>query len=349
MRNLLEDHGLLRTIDEIVTTEEIPTTAGVDGTYIIERTLSSDIVAVAAVAVEGLIPPRETRFWPTPRHRLWIYPLEHAERTPVGVRGLMLGMEVQLASVAPHRVVMLDGSFTTFLIAFGQVMNSIGGEEGLLPQRLTEVLIDNMESYLRSYLEILKSERTDKNYIALPKYSSRREVSEYIQRELEYNIRMNDKALLSLILRPGEMVGPLRLTRQEDRWHLTLGNYFGSEDYPNNSLFNRLREKILENINDLHVMYVRVNQANPVLRVELPKFVASNNARLARVLLALRYQASITGILEPYPLYIADTIVKQIWPAIGSLKDTALTQLAEDPDISDVIISLNEYRTEGGF
>jgi hypothetical protein len=35
----------------------IPTTCGTDGSYAIERLLTTDLVAAAAVAVEGLTPP----------------------------------------------------------------------------------------------------------------------------------------------------------------------------------------------------------------------------------------------------------------------------------------------------
>ena len=42
----------------------IPTTCGVDGSFAIERLLSTDLVAGAAVAMEGLTPPSEIRHWP---------------------------------------------------------------------------------------------------------------------------------------------------------------------------------------------------------------------------------------------------------------------------------------------
>jgi len=40
----------------------IPTCSGVDGALAIERLLAIDLVAVGAVAIEGLTPPSETRF-----------------------------------------------------------------------------------------------------------------------------------------------------------------------------------------------------------------------------------------------------------------------------------------------
>jgi len=58
-----------------------PTTCGVDGSYAIERLLSTDIVAIAAVAIEGLIPPSEKRYGPRPRHSQNVLPVTHYDET----------------------------------------------------------------------------------------------------------------------------------------------------------------------------------------------------------------------------------------------------------------------------
>ena len=48
----------------------IPSTCAVDGSYAVERLLTTDLAATAAVAVEGLTPPSEKRFWEQPRHEV---------------------------------------------------------------------------------------------------------------------------------------------------------------------------------------------------------------------------------------------------------------------------------------
>ena len=45
----------------------LPTTCAADGSYAIERLLTTDLAAAAAVAVEGLTPPSEKRHWDLPR------------------------------------------------------------------------------------------------------------------------------------------------------------------------------------------------------------------------------------------------------------------------------------------
>jgi len=78
----------------------IPTTCGIDGSYAVERLLSTDLVAAAAVAVEGLTPPSETRYWPEPRHQVSIETEPHDADTGTVVRAVMIGMELELASQA---------------------------------------------------------------------------------------------------------------------------------------------------------------------------------------------------------------------------------------------------------
>ena len=83
----------------------IPTTCGVDGSYAIERLLTTDLVAAAALAVEGLTPPSETRHWPEPRHLVYVGTEGHDVDTGTVARAVMMGMELQLAAQAPHEVV----------------------------------------------------------------------------------------------------------------------------------------------------------------------------------------------------------------------------------------------------
>lgn len=68
----------------------VPTTCGIDGSCAIERLLASDLVAAAAVAVEGLTPPSETRHWPEPRHQVWVETEVHEAETGTILRAVMI-------------------------------------------------------------------------------------------------------------------------------------------------------------------------------------------------------------------------------------------------------------------
>jgi hypothetical protein len=89
-----------------------PTTCGIDGSYVVERLTATDIAAVAAIAMEGLIPPSENRLWEKPHHKVFIHSQSHNPDTTVIVRGIMWEMEIILASRSPHDVVFIDGSIT---------------------------------------------------------------------------------------------------------------------------------------------------------------------------------------------------------------------------------------------
>src|SRR5262245_14290826 len=71
-RGLLTDKGWLCRDSDLPSVAP-PTTCGVDGASIVERLMSVDLIASAAVAIEGLIPPSETRYWDDVKHRTFVH------------------------------------------------------------------------------------------------------------------------------------------------------------------------------------------------------------------------------------------------------------------------------------
>src|SRR2546428_6816578 len=76
----------------------LPTTCAADGSYAIERLLTTDLAAAAAVVVEGLTPPSEKRHWDVPHHTTFIVSEPHVEDTSTTLRAIMLGNELVLAA-----------------------------------------------------------------------------------------------------------------------------------------------------------------------------------------------------------------------------------------------------------
>src|SRR5574341_1438568 len=111
----------------------LPTTCGTDGSYAIERLLTTDLAVAAAVAVEGLAPPSEKRHWEHPHHKTFIAAEPHLEDTATVLRAVMLGEELLLAASAPHDVVMLDGTLTLPVIYFNQALNKAPETQRCLP------------------------------------------------------------------------------------------------------------------------------------------------------------------------------------------------------------------------
>jgi hypothetical protein len=151
--------------------------------------------------------------------------------------------------------------------------------------------------------------------------------------------------VLSLALEAGEVIEPVKLTRQADRWHLTLG-----KDREKDEKFTSLRKRIITALNELYVMYFKPHENQPALRLEIGKNIAMNKKRIGVVLEAVWDQTGIPGVFEPYPLYIADQFVKNAYSALFELKDATLPELNRSLEISpDVILAFHDYRTEAGY
>ncbi|MCS7247526.1 MAG: DNA double-strand break repair nuclease NurA [Anaerolineales bacterium] len=337
-REGLERAGLLRR-DAELPYMPIPTTCGVDGSYAVERLLASDLVAAAAVAVEGLTPPSETRHWPEPRHLVWVETETHEAEVGVVLRALMAGMELELAAQAPHEVIFLDGSLTTPLIYFNQALNK---SRDTLHLHTTTYFLAQATSALKAYLTILASTRSDRCWIAIPKYTTRREIGQGMGWPDTYD----DRGLLSFLLEPGEYTSPRSLQQPTEPWHLNLTPLAPATKEE----VGRIGEAIISALGEIQVIYYRPYSWLPALRVEMSRAVAENQARLATALHGIRHQCGAPAVMEPYPLYMADRIVKHLPKSIPTFRQVTTQHISEayQGSIGEVFLGLHGYRTESG-
>lgn len=337
-RASLREAGLLCRDSELPYVP-IPTTCGVDGSYAVERLLASDLVAAAAVAVEGLTPPSETRHWPEPRHLVWVETEAHEAETGTILRALMIGMELELASQAPHEVVFMDGSLTTPLIYFNQALNK---SRDTLYLRTTARFLDQATSFLKAYLMILASTRSDRCWLAIPKYTTRREIGQ----KMGWLDTYDDRGLLSFLLEPSEFTSPQSLQQPPEPWHLNLAPLEPST----RETADRMAEKIISSLSEIRVVYYRPYLWLPAIRIEMSRVVAENQARLATALHGIRHQCGTPAVMEPYPLYMADRMVKHLPKAIPTFRQVTSQHIAEtyQGNIGDVFLGLHGYRTESG-
>jgi len=317
----------------------IPTTCGVDGSYAIERLLTTDLVAAAALAVEGLTPPSETRYWPEPRHQVYIDTEGHDADTGTVTRAVMMGMELQLAVQAPHEVVFVDGSLTTPLIYFNQALNKIAETPNL---HVANEFLWHIQGYLDAYHAILASRRSDRCWVGVPKYTARREIGH----QLNWPEAHDDRGLLTSTLEPGEFTRARRLQQPGQPWHLNIGPV-RPED---RSAVAKLSGEITGLLVETRVLYYRPYSWLPALRLETSRAVVETPARLAAVIHGVRHQCGSAAILEPYPLYMADRMVKHLARAMPTFRQVTSQRLAETyaGDIGDVFLGLHGYRTESG-
>ena len=317
----------------------IPTSCGVDGSFAIERLLATDLVAVAAVAIEGLAPPSEHRYWEQPRHLVHIGPEYHDADTGTIARALMIGMELELASRAPHDVVLLDGSLTTPLIYFNQAMNKI---EELEAPALHTKLMSKIGKFLEAYDMVLSSRRSDRSWVGVPKYTTRREFGN----RLGWSHQHDDRAILTAILEPSEYTAPQVMQRPAQPWHLNLNPITEQE----RSTVEHVSNQVIGLLNEIRVVYYKPQSWLPAIRLEVSRAVAENRHRLAAVLMTIKHQCTSPAILEPYPLYMADRMVKHLSLTIPTFRQVASRHVAEtyQGDVSDVFLGLHGYRSESG-
>ncbi len=337
-RESLEQAGLLCR-DAELPYMPIPTTCGVDGSYAVERLLASDLVAAAAVAVEGLTPPSETRYWPEPRHLVWVETEAHEAEIGTILRALMIGLELILASQAPHEIVFLDGSLTTPFIYFNQALNK---SQDTLHLNTTAHFLDKITSFLEAYLAILASTRSDRCWLAIPKYTTRREIGQ----KMGWPDTYDDRGLLSFLLEAGEYASPMLLQQPSEPWHLNVAPL----ELKTKGAAAHVVEKIISSLSEIQVVYYRPYPWLPALRVEMSRAVAENQARLATALHGIRHQCGAPAVMEPYPLYMADRMVKHLPKAIPTFRQVTSQHIAEtyQGSISEVFLGLHGYRTESG-
>jgi hypothetical protein len=317
----------------------VPTCCGIDGSYAIERMLTTDLAGCAAVAMEGLTPPSETRHWRDPHYRLHIHTEPHHEDTDSVLRALMIGFELLLASEAPHDVVMLDATLTLPIIYLNQGLSKSAATPDLsVSGRFQDLCVQ----FLEAYLTVLRSPRSDRAYIGLPKYTTRREIGA----ALDWSARHDDRGMLTLVLHGGEFVRPRVMEAPSSQWHLGV-SALPANVHPEAS---RLAAAIVAALHDLQVFYYRPHAWLPAIRVEMGPGVADNSHRLATVIQALRHQCATPSMLEAYPVYIADRFAKSVARALPACRQVATQRLAEqyDGDVREVFLGMHGYRSEIG-
>lgn len=321
-----------------------PTTCATDGSYAIERLLARDLVAAAAVAVEGLTPPSEKRHWDRPHHSTFVAAEPHDPDTSTVLRAVMLGEELRLLTKAPHDLLMLDGTMTLPLIYFNQALTKASEVPEL---QCAQEFVTNVQKYMEAYLSILRSKRSDKHFVALPKYSSRREVGTQLGWPEEYD----DRGMLTLLLNSGELTEPRELEhpRTSDgtlTWHLNTGQLPGDA----RALAKELADEIVRALGPLHVIHYKPQEWLPALRIEMSQSIATNRHRLATVIQGVKHQTITPSMLEPYPIYLADRMAKALRRGVKGFRQVATQRVSEEykGDISDVFFALHPYRTDSG-
>ena len=305
---------------------------GVDGAYAVDRLLGTDLLFAAAVGVEG-INELENGKRIAPNHDVFVYPEKHNPENMISARAIMLEMEIKLAANAPYDIVYLDGSLTTALIHMYKAINFIEN----LNSKSSDKIREDFKDFLISYKKILDLKDTYKYYLGIPKYTSRNDIGKNLQWPENYD----DRAILTLILDPGEFTRP-KLFTSEEGWHVRL-------PYEDEEL-RVLMQQVISGIKNLSVIYYKPHPWCPALRIEVPSAMAGDETKLNSILINIKDQCQTPSIMEPFPLYMADRIAKHMAPAIPAYKQIIMNQMTQlnDHNEKDIFFLMHSYRTEGG-
>ena len=305
---------------------------GVDGAYAVDRLLGTDLLFAAAVGVEGLN-ELENGKRIAPNHDVFVYPEKHNPENMISARAIMLEMEIKLAANAPYDIVYLDGSLTTALIHMYKAINFIEN----LNSKSSDKIREDFKDFLISYKKILDFKDSYKYYLGIPKYTSRNDIG----KNLHWPENYDDRAILTLILDPGEFTRP-KLFTSEEGWHVRL-------PYEDEEL-RVLMQQVISGIKNLSVIYYKPHPWCPALRIEMPSAIAGDETKLNSILINIKNQCQTPSIMEPFPLYMADRIAKHMAPAIPAYKQIIMNQMTQlnDHNEKDIFFLMHSYRTEGG-
>jgi hypothetical protein len=336
MRNEAHKGSLIRRKADLDVSRE-PSVVGVDGSYQIHRLTAVDLCAAAAVAVEGTA-KEARRHWPEPYHEMWVECLPHAVDTVGVLRGLMVSMEINLARQAPHDLVFLDGSFASLVIYLNQAITNLIEASQVLG---TEFLRRWDSGILTEFIGLLHSDRT----VAVPKFTSRNEL--LTLQCIHAPVEVDGKTLATLILEPGEYTIPLPILEESEKYHLSLAIELpgGRRQLCASSDIDSMNSAL----HDLRVIFFRPYGWVPAIRLELPAEIASSNTRLSMVLEGIMRQFFSPAVIEPYPLFLADRMVKSLGSGVAVIEQTVAQHVAgESVDVEMTLLCLQNYRTEGG-
>ena len=312
-------------------------TCGVDGAYVVERLLGTDLLFSCALVTEGLFSKSQKDTFSRSRHHH-----HHHQHLLTTMKCLFILKNImlktrywlaqsccrwksRLAANSPYDVTYMDGSLTTALIHMYKAVNLIKESSASAAAStsaddnngsfVSDKIKGDFEDFLASYKKILLGDGADnKFWVGVPKYTSRNDIG----KDHNWPATYDDRAILTIVLEPGEYTKPVLFT-DDEAWHSNL-------PYQSDTMEDLMGD-VMDGIRKLHVVYYKPYSWSPAIRVEIPSYIAEDKDKLDILIQNLKSQCEIPSILEPYPLYMADRIAKRISPAIPAVQTNHYKQI----------------------
>ena len=325
LRNRAHLLGLINQLPDLSNTLTEPVSA-VDGSLVSKHLASFDLNAAAALAVDGIGFDTDGN---NTRHDVAVHPTEPLSFGREVTYALMFCMEYNIASEETNtrKLVMLDGAFSTGLIAISKALVSA-------QSHYDELYNDFFDRWTSNTMRSVQKIMTSNRVIALPKRSSANEFRDQTRLFENREIDTNGRSTASLILNANEYSGPFTFdTRRPQTWP--------------SDLFPDFWKEVRAIFEELLVVYFKPHPWSHAYRVELPRVIGDDKQRLHSVLDTIKRQCTNPAMMEPYPLYVADRFAKSLAKGADAVLDAVRTDViakSEDPEIAYAM--LNAYRTD---
>jgi hypothetical protein len=302
---------------------------GIDGSYVVESLLSVDVICTTAVGIEGFPPPgNQPHKWTEPHHDFLLFCAPHSETNSSLARAIMALKEIKLATSAPHEVVLLDGS------AFTPLANlSVGAKyfKDLPSTEIYEQIISDYLHFRKAIREILSGDSNDHIYAFITKYVTTKALS----KRLEIALSIDDRALTTFLLEENEYI----------YFRPTLAT--GAVQI---ELVEGQADKFGDLVSGVCIIYYKPKRELPAIKIDVPCKLIRDKTAFSFLLESITAQFVSPGILEPYPLYLADLLAKNVKDGLRAAKDAASLSTVNSHDFDDMTIFMNYYgfRTDAG-
>ncbi|MFC1943837.1 DNA double-strand break repair nuclease NurA, partial [Chloroflexota bacterium] len=289
-----------------------------------------DISLSVAVGVEGLT--GETMHWEATQYEWWTRVDGHDIEAERLARGVMIAQELAVLGKAPHSVRILDGSHITLVIQLNTALTTQSEELRQEAKRVWNRL---------KTIDMLTNAVRDERIIAMPKYDSSRTICNRLQSELGSEIPGDDKYLLGLILRPGEMLIPQQVPDQP--WASLHFNARTESDEEWAQGFEQAINPLKER--KMKFTYFKPTEFSPAFRIEFKSHATEEF--VDKILATLASQITGPFIREPFPQYLADVMAKSVGLGLSALQTAVQLSMSGKgrPEIAELLI--HSYRTEG--
>jgi hypothetical protein len=326
LRAALEELGLVKTY----TATAEGSVCGVDGGYAVERTAACDLVLSVAVGVEGH--SATTTSWDGTQYEWWSDVDKHDLEAERLARGVMVAQELAILADAPHEWRILDGSHLTPIIQLNSALTTISDAVGTKARDHWSKL---------NTVDALGFMAGDPRVIAMPKYDSSTTIVDQLANHLGEEINGDDKLVLGLLLKPGELIPPQRMP--EHPWRTLHLDARKKEDETTAQAMQQAIKPLTER--HLSYTYFKPDEYSPAFRLEVKEGLS--DAQLDAICTTVAAQMTGPFVREPYPQYLADVMAKSVGLGLYALQTA--TQLALSglgrSEIAEMLV--HSYRTEG--